>query len=85
MKLAFIALPLLFAAGVAAGLTMADDVDRKPTAAYTEAGSQAKAQTQVRKTPRHKVKRLPKGDLRYCLDLRSNAAVIRCAETGRKR
>jgi hypothetical protein len=81
MKLAFIALPLLFAAG----LTMADDVDRKPKAAYTEAGSPEKPQTQVRKTPRYKVKRLPKGDLRYCLDLRSNAAIIRCAETGRKR
>ena len=31
-----------------------------------------------------KPKRLPKGDLRHCLELKDSAAIIRCTETGRK-
>lgn len=31
-----------------------------------------------------KPKRLPKGDLRHCLELKDPAAIIRCTETGRK-
>lgn len=83
MKIQFIALPLLLAAGVA----MADGVDRETGAAYAQAGGPDKAQPQVqaRRIARQKAKRLPKGDLRYCLDLRTNAEIIRCAETGRKR
>jgi hypothetical protein len=84
MKIQFIALPLLLAAAAA----MADGVDRETEAAYSEAGGPDKAQiaqAQERRMARQKVKRLPRGDLRYCLNLRTNAEIIRCAETGRKR
>ncbi len=31
------------------------------------------------------IKRLPKGDLRYCLEMKTNEDIIRCAETRRKK
>jgi len=30
-------------------------------------------------------KRLPGGDMRHCLDLKTSAAIIRCSETRRKK
>jgi hypothetical protein len=36
------------------------------------------------KVKHHKAKRLPRGDLRECLDSKDNAAIIRCSETARK-
>lgn len=33
----------------------------------------------------HTPTRLPSGDIRHCLDLKSNEAIIRCAETPRRK
>lgn len=83
MKTWWIALPLLLVAGWA----LADGMEPMPAmdeAAEVPAepapGSRKKA-----KTRRHKAIRLPSGDLRHCLDLTDNAAIIRCAETQPRR
>ncbi|KVW94979.1 hypothetical protein [Thiobacillus denitrificans] len=79
MKIKFLALPLLCVAGVA----MADGVDREAESAQTVAAQervQDREQMHARKTTR-----LPQGDLRHCLDLQTNDAIIRCSETRRKR
>ncbi len=79
MKIRFIALPFLCVAGVA----MADGVDREAEAAQSVAAQergQARERMHTRKTTR-----LPRGDLRHCLDLQTNETIIRCAETRRKR
>jgi hypothetical protein len=68
MKTRFIFLPLMCGMGVA----MADGVETDGTASQTVA---APAQKQMAK-PKHP----PRGDLRYCLDLKTNEAIIRCAE-----
>ena len=68
MKTWFIALPLVCGVGVA----MAESVERDGAAHRTAA---APAQKQMAK-PKHP----PRGDLRYCLDLKTNEAIIRCAE-----
>lgn len=79
-KIGFIVLPLL----CAAGLAMADGMENAGSAAQTEtAAAPAKAPAHHRMV-RHGVKRLPRGDIRHCLDLKTNAAIIRCSETGRK-
>ena len=81
MKTWLITLPLLFVVGFA----MADD----------SAQGQPQAQTETAKVPakaksthlmRHKAKsiRLPRGDLRHCLELQGKEAIIHCAETGQK-
>jgi hypothetical protein len=66
MKTWFISLPLMGMVGVA----MAEGVEMDGTANQTVA-----AQKQMAK-PKHP----PRGDLRYCLDLKTNEAIIRCAE-----
>jgi hypothetical protein len=76
----FIALPLLCAAVVA----QADGMPSASAAAGAEpAATQAKAPTS--KIHQARLKRLPRGDLRHCLDLTANEEIIRCAETRRKR
>lgn len=77
MKNWLIALPLLFAFGLA----KADDPP-KPSEPANTVTTPAKAMPA--KSSKHKVRRLPRGDLRYCLELKDNEAIIRCAETGRK-
>lgn len=42
-------------------------------------------QAPAKKTYKARVKRLPRGDLRHCLELGSNEDIIRCAETRRKK
>jgi hypothetical protein len=64
----FIALPLWCAVGfaMAEGVEMDGAANQTPTAT---------AQSQMTK-PKHP----PRGDLRYCLDLKTNKAIIRCSE-----
>jgi hypothetical protein len=80
MKTWLIALPLvcLFSAAVA------DEVQKD------QAGTQARARASAPKARygMHKAmtnRRLPRGDLRDCLEQKTNEAIIRCSETGRKR
>jgi hypothetical protein len=80
MKTCLITLPLLFAVNVA----LADDMSPEPAKAQ---GNAAMVQEKAQATPttRHRARHLPRGDLRKCLDLKDNDAIIRCAETGRKK
>jgi hypothetical protein len=68
MKTWFISLPLVCVVGVAMAEGVAKDGTENQTASAT-------AQTKLVK-PKHP----PRGDLRYCLDLKSNEAIIRCSE-----
>ncbi len=68
MKTWFITLPLMCGVGIALAAGVEMDGTANPTAA-------APAQKQMAK-PKHP----PRGDLRYCLDLKTNKAIIRCAE-----
>ena len=78
MKTWFITLPFLCAVGV----SFADDVGKEGVAEQAVATSS----TQTRESMHARtLKRLPAGDMRHCLGLKSNAAIIRCAETRRKR
>ena len=78
-KTGLILLPLLCAANVAMANGAGKDGAAGPaTAAVAPAKTQARMQT-------HRPRHLPQGDLRRCLDRKSNAAIIRCAETQRKK
>ena len=85
MKTWLITLPIL----CAATLAMADEIPPEPTEAQPQAAmtqetaKPAKPMRHTRHT--HRVTRLPRGDLRHCLDLTDNEDIIRCAETGRKK
>jgi hypothetical protein len=79
-KIGFILLPLLCAASVA----MADSMEKEAAADQMEtAATPAKAPAHHRMA-RHGTRRLPHGDLRPCLDLKTNAAIISCSETGHR-
>lgn len=78
-RIGFIALPLVCAVGVA----LADDVGEGKAAAQTEAA--AATQPAPDRMAGHTGKRLPSGDLRHCLDQKTNAAIIRCSERPRKK
>jgi hypothetical protein len=81
MKTWFITLPLLCAAGFA----HADGMPGSPAADEAQAASaQMEAQAKP-KLHKHKLKRLPHGDMRHCLELSSNAEIIACAEKRRRR
>jgi hypothetical protein len=80
MKTWFITLSLLGAAGFA----HADGMPSEPAAEAESAVAQMQAQT-GRKASSRKPARLPRGDLRHCLELGSNEAIIRCAEKPLKR
>lgn len=77
MRTCLIALSLVGAAGVA----MADGMENEATADQTTTA------TAPSKAPAHYrgSKRLPGGDIRHCLDLKTSAAIIRCSETQRKK
>lgn len=83
MKIWFITLSLLFAADFA----QADDMMYGPAATQAEAQSTpARMESRSRqKAYKHRHGRLPKGDLRHCLGLDTNEAIIRCAEGRRSR
>ena len=74
----FIALPLVCTVGVA----LADDVGEGKAVAQPEAAATQPAPDRM---AGHAGKRLPSGDLRHCLDQKTNAAIIRCSDRPRKR
>lgn len=81
MKTRLLTLTLFCAASLARadgmpGAIPADEA--KPASAQMQAQSRTAAS-------RQKLKRLPSGDLRQCLELGSNEAIIRCAEKPPKR
>jgi len=76
-KIGLVILPLLVAAGGAIAQDGAQQGAAEPAVA------QEQAQVQARAEKRKDVRRQG-ADMRRCLDLKSNAAIIRCAETGRK-
>ena len=83
MKTWLITLPFLFIVSLA----MADDSAQGQPQAQTETAKvPAKAKAKSTHSMRHKAKsnRLPRGDLRHCLELQGKEAIIHCAETGRK-
>ena len=68
MKARFFFLPLMCVVGGA----MADGVEMDDAANKTASPTSQKHMAK----PKHP----PKGDLRYCLDLKTNEAIIRCSE-----
>ena len=80
MKTWLITLPLVCAVGV----VMADDAAMAPSSTQAEAAMTRDAAEPAR-GKWHKPKRLPRGDLRHCLELEDNMAIIRCAEGWRKK
>ncbi|MBM3747031.1 MAG: hypothetical protein FJW34_14675 [Acidobacteria bacterium] len=67
----------------ATGIALAADPAPAPQPAAVPAVEQA-APAQPARMQRHKVKRLPRGDLRHCLELKDDKALIACAERRRK-
>jgi len=80
-KIGFVALPLLCAVGFA----MADSMEKEGTAVQMEPAAAPSNAPAHYRMARHGMKRLPSGDIRQCLDLQTNAAIIRCSETRRKK
>jgi len=79
MKTWLITLPMLCVASIAIA------ADEMPVpAAQPEAAMAEEPAEHAAPMGHHRVKRLPRGDLRKCLELTNNEAIIRCAETGRK-
>jgi hypothetical protein len=79
MKAWFIALPLVFMVSVA----MAAGPEKDQPHGQAQAGSiRHKAHHRMH---RHHMKHFPKHDMRACLDLKDNKAIIRCSESRRKR
>jgi hypothetical protein len=68
MKTWLISLPLVCVVGIA----MADAVEME--------GSANQPPTATERNQIAKPKHPPRGDLRHCLDLKTNQAIIRCAE-----
>jgi hypothetical protein len=81
MRLCLFVLPAL----VAASLALADEVPSGPYPGETESAAAGVATQVKQRVHARRAKRLPHGDLRYCLDMKSNEQIIRCAETLRRR
>jgi hypothetical protein len=85
MKIRLMLLPLLCAAGVAMaqgaepGAAAAPDATQAPDSNQVQPGTHARDGHH-----RHMGKRRQGRDMRRCLKLKTNAAIIRCAEPGRK-
>jgi hypothetical protein len=84
MKAWLFTLPLLFAFNVAAA------AEENMGMGAAEAGPPASTDKAMAPKPRkrrsmHRTmhRKLPSGDLRYCLELKDNTAIIKCAETRR--
>lgn len=87
MKTWIFTLPLLCAAhfALAADTTPAPAADQtRSAAAPAPAKTGAPHRMHKRSMRRLHHVNLPHGDLRYCLERKTNAAIIRCAETRRK-
>jgi hypothetical protein len=81
MKTWLMTLPLVCAVGVA----MADDMGKEGNGEEMKSAAAPGMAPAHYRMAHHRTKRLPSGDLRHCLDLQTNAAIIRCSETRRKR
>lgn len=81
MKIWLMALPFVWAAHIA----MADSIEAEGPAdqAATEAVP-ARAPAHYR-LANHRMKRLPSGDIRHCLDRKSSEDIIRCSESRRRK
>ncbi|MDO9467922.1 MAG: hypothetical protein Q7J36_11535 [Thiobacillus sp.] len=79
MKIGHLAWPLLCIAGMA--MAQANNPEAAPAAAAVQ--EPAPQQVVVRTSTRPLRETGP--DLRRCLELKTQAAIIRCAETGRRR
>lgn len=75
MKTRFLPLALL----CAAALAHADGMPGKPPAAQAESPAVQQKPAPPARTAKRKP-RLPRGDLRHCLELGSSPEIIRCAE-----
>ena len=80
-KIGFMMLPLLCAAGVAMADSMGKEGAAEPMAS---AAAPVNAPAHYRMAS-HGMKRLPSGDIRHCLDLKTSADIIRCSETRRRK
>lgn len=80
MKIGLMVLPFLCVASVA----MAAGEDEKPVRSLPGATAPGMAPTHYRMV-NGKKKPLPGGDLRSCLDMKTDAEIIRCSETRRKK
>ncbi len=76
MNIRMIALPLLCATQVA----LADEPARPAADARAVAAPSTDAMPLVSNQRKGGMRRLPRGDLRHCLELADDKAVIRCAE-----
>jgi hypothetical protein len=86
MKTWFIALPFL----CAVNLAQAADIEAAPAADKMESATapvKAGAHHRMHKRAMKRLRpvNLPHGDLRYCLERKTNEAIIYCAEERRKR
>ena len=85
MKILLMLLPLLCAAGVAMGQGVEPEVAVAPDEAQTPDKNQVQRRVDVRDSHDRHMGNLRQGrDMRRCLNLKTNEAIIRCAEPGRK-
>ena len=85
MKIGLMLLPLLCAAGVAMGQGAEPGAAAAPDAAQAPDRNPVQTRTDVRDShDRYSGKPRQGRDMRRCLKLKTNAAIIRCAEPGRK-
>ena len=85
MKILLMMLPLLVAANVAMGQGVEPEAAVAPDAAPAPDKNQVQCRGDVRDSHDRYMVRLRQGrDMRHCLNLKTNEAIIRCAEPGRK-
>lgn len=85
MKTGLLMVPLLCAAGVAMGQGAEPGAAAAPDAAQSPDRNPIQPRTDVRDSHDRYRGELRQGrDMRRCLKLKTNAAIIRCAEPGRK-
>jgi hypothetical protein len=85
MKILLMMLPLLVAANVAMGQGVEPEAASTPDGVQVPAMNQVQPRTEVRDNhDRYMGKQRQGSDMRRCLNLKTNEAIIRCAEPGRK-
>jgi len=85
MKILLMMLPLLVAANVAMGQGVEPGVAPATDAAQLPDKGEVQPRAEVRDShDRYMGKQRQGRDMRRCLDLKTNEAIIRCAEPGRK-
>ena len=85
MKILLMMLPLLVAANVAMGQGVEPEAASTPDGVQVPAMNQVQPRTEVRDShDRYMGKQRQGSDMRRCLNLKTNEAIIRCAEPGSK-